>query len=188
MKDAIIKDVKYEFFDVHAASKGLKFDRCNYLIDKIAEMNQYFGFYEEDVKSSTILSLQNGVVRVNCLDNLDRTNLIGSKIAYQVLTYILESIQIDVNKLVGSNSILTAADNINNTSTFIIHLKNTWADNGDTISKHYTGTGSTHTNITRSGQRNIKGMMDHGFKSCRRLFQQFVDDNQKQEAIDILLG
>jgi hypothetical protein len=56
------------------------------------------------------------------------------------------------------------------------------------ISKHYTGTGSTHTNITRSGQRNITGLMDHGLKSCRRLFQQFVDDNQKQEAIDVLLG
>jgi len=125
---------------------------------------------------------------VNCLDNLDRTNLIQSKIAYQQLTSIFESVKIDVEKIVGSKSILTAADNINNTSTFIIHLKNTWADNGDMISKHYTGTGSTHTNITRSGQRNITGMVDHTFKSCRRLFQQFVDDNQKQEAIDILLG
>lgn len=125
---------------------------------------------------------------MNCLDNLDRTNLIQSKIAYQQLTSIFESVKIDVEKIVGSKSILTAADNINNTSTFIIHLKNTWADNGDMISKHYTGTGSTHTNITRSGQRNITGMVDHTFKSCRRLFQQFVDDNQKQEAIDILLG
>jgi hypothetical protein len=31
-------------------------------------------------------------------------------------------------------------------------------------------------------------MLDHGVKSCQRLYQQFVDDNQKQEAIDILLG
>ena len=30
-------------------------------------------------------------------------------------------------------------------------------------------------------------MIDHGYKSCKRLYQQFVDDNQKQEAIDILL-
>lgn len=30
-------------------------------------------------------------------------------------------------------------------------------------------------------------MLDHGLKSCMRLYQQFVDDNQKQEVIDILL-
>lgn len=56
------------------------------------------------------------------------------------------------------------------------------------ISKHYTGTGSTHTNVTRTGKRDIKGLMDHGFKTCKRLYQQYVDDNQKQEVIDILLG
>jgi len=56
------------------------------------------------------------------------------------------------------------------------------------ISKHYTGTGSTHTNITRTGKRDIKGLFDHGLKSCLRLYQQFVDDNTKQEVIDIILG
>lgn len=80
-----------------------------------------------------------------------------------------------------------ATDNIENSFIFIIHLKNAWADNGDMISKHYTGTGSTHTNVTRKGKRDIKGMFDHGFKSCMRLYQQFVDDNQKQLAIDVLL-
>ena len=81
---------------------------------------------------------------------------------------------------VGTGSILAAADNIENGSIFVIQLKNAWADNGDMISKHYTGTGSTHTNITRTGKRDIKGLFDHGLKSCLRLYQQFVDDNTKQ--------
>jgi hypothetical protein len=38
-----------------------------------------------------------------------------------------------------------ALDNMNNKSNLIINLKHIWADNGDAISKHYTGTGSTHT-------------------------------------------
>ncbi len=126
------------------------------------------------------MELQEGVVRVNCLDNLDRTNLIQSKIAYQVLTHILLSLKFDIKSIVGTNSILTAADNASNTSILIIHLKNAWADNGDMISKHYTGTGSTHTNVTRTGKRDFKGLIDHSFKSCKRLYQQFVDDNQKQ--------
>ena len=70
----------------------------------------------------------------------------------------------------------------------IINLKNAWADNGDMISKHYTGTGSTQTNVTRTGKRDLKGMMDHGLKTCRRFYQQYVEDNKKQEIIDILLG
>lgn len=88
----------------------------------------------------------------------------------------------------GCPSILAAAESIDNTSIFVIQLKNAWADNGDMISKHYTGTGSTHTNITRTGKRDIKGLFDHTLKSCMRLYQQFVDDNMKQEVIDIILG
>ena len=74
---------------------------------------------------------------------------------------------------------LLAADNAS-TNMLVIALKNIWADNGDMISKHYTGTGSTHTNITRAGKRNILGMLDHSFKSVKRLYQQYVDDNNKQ--------
>lgn len=183
-----MKEVKYEYFDVHCASTGQRFDRCNYLVDKIHGINNYFGFYREDVDQKIVLSLQQGVIRVNCLDNLDRTNLIQSKIAYYVLTNILESLGFDLNLLVNSPSIVTAADNPSNSNILIIHLKNVWADNGDMISKHYTGTGSTHTNVTRSGKRNFTGLVDHSFKTCKRLYQQFVDDNQKQEVIDILLG
>lgn len=52
-------------------------------------MNLYFGYYKEDLATKTVVEAQQGVVRVNCLDNLDRTNLIQSKVAYQVLTHIL---------------------------------------------------------------------------------------------------
>jgi hypothetical protein len=173
---------------VHCASKGQRFERCNYLVDKMENMNLYFGYYKEDLATETVVNSQQGAVRVNCLDNLDRTNLIQSKIAYQVLTHILTDMKLDIKAITGSSSILTAADNTSNLSMLIIHLKNVWADNGDMISKHYTGTGSTHTNVTRTGRRDIKGLMDHGFKTCKRLYQQYVDDNQKQEVIDILLG
>ena len=55
-------------------------------------------------------------------------------------------------------------------------------------SKHYTGTGSTHTNITRTGKRDFFGLLDHGMKSLGRFYFQNFEDNQKQEAIDIFLG
>ena len=41
-------------------------------------------------------------MRSNCLDNLDRTNLIQSKIAYHVLGDMFEKVGIDVSKVSGS--------------------------------------------------------------------------------------
>lgn len=98
---------------MHGASKGQKFERCNYLItQKLDGINSFFGFYREDIQNKTVLRIQRGVVRVNCLDNLDRTNLIQSKIAYHILNSILQNVGIDVKTAFGSNSILSAADNI----------------------------------------------------------------------------
>jgi hypothetical protein len=73
-----------------------------------------------------------------------------------------------------TNNILYATDDHLNCDQFIINLKNIWADNGDTISKHYTGTGSTHTNVTRTGKRDLIGMMDHGLKSLNRFYKQYM--------------
>lgn len=96
--------------------------------------------------------------------------------------------KIDIKKIVNSPSILIGADNVNNESILIVQLKHAWADNGDMISKHYTGTGSTHSNVTRTGNRDLMGLVNHGMKTCKRLYQQYVDDKQKQEVIDILIG
>lgn len=54
---------------------------------------------------------------------------------------------------------------------FIYFFKNIWADNGDMLSAQYTGTGSTHTNITRTGKRDYTGMLDHGTKSLMRFYK-----------------
>lgn len=90
VKEANLPSVRYEFFDVHCAAKGQKFERCNFLItQKLQCILEFFGYYKEDIPNKTVTEIQRGVVRVNCLDNLDRTNLIQSKIAYQMLTTIL---------------------------------------------------------------------------------------------------
>lgn len=127
-------------------------------------------------------------MRTNCLDCLDRTNLVQTKIAYDVLNTILTKCGFDIKSIFNSESIVLAADDHLNSDQFIINLKNVWADNGDIISKHYTGTGSTHTNVTRTGKRDLKGIMDHGFKTLSRFYKQYMEDNYKQEVIDLILG
>lgn len=53
--------------------------------------------------------MQKGVFRVNCLDCLDRTNLLQSKIAYEVLGTIFTKCGLDLPTIVGSDSIMKAA-------------------------------------------------------------------------------
>jgi hypothetical protein len=79
-------------------------------------------------------------------------------------------------------------DNSTMQNLLVSQFKTIWADNGDCLSNQYTGTGSTHTNITRTGKRDFLGMLDHGKKSLLRFYIQNFEDNVKQEAIDVLLG
>ena len=54
--------------------------------------------------------------------------------------------------------------------SFILSLKNIWADNGDYLSLQYTGTGSTHSDAIRTGKRDINGMLSHGKKTLFRFY------------------
>lgn len=166
--------MKYEFYDFHFACKGHKFERSDYLIEKVAPVNKYFSYYYENVNEKTVLAMQKGVFRTNCLDCLDRTNLVQSKVAYEVLGSILTKCGFNLTSLIGCESVMKATHGTDSTNILIINLKNAWADNGDMISKHYTGTGSTHTNITRTGRRDLKGIMDHGLKTLGRFYKQYM--------------
>lgn len=71
---------------------------------------------------------------------------------------------------------------------FLYNFKNAWADNGDYISLHYAGTGSTTSQVTRTSKTGFVNMLDHGMKSIGRFFINNFEDHIKQEAIDLTLG
>lgn len=37
--------LKYEFYDFHFACKGQKFERSDYLINKVSAISKFFGYY-----------------------------------------------------------------------------------------------------------------------------------------------
>jgi hypothetical protein len=146
MKKAMLNYVRYEYFDFHFACKGQKFERVNYLISKIAQVNSAFSFFAEDMTRKEVIRTQKGVFRTNCLDCLDRTNYVQTKIAMHIFEYILQAVSINIQKVFGCDSLVSSLDQNNKTSELLIaNFKNAWADSGDMISKHYTGTGSTLT-------------------------------------------
>lgn len=84
------------------------------------------------------MSEQKGVFRTNCLDCLDRTNFFQAKLALITVENIFKQLNISKSNLL--DEMKGEKDNY-----FIRKFRNIWADNGDAVSYHYTGTGSTHT-------------------------------------------
>ena len=73
--------VKYEYFDFHDECKNNEFENSFKLVQKIKEVVSSFGFTVINKKTKELHNLQNGVVRTNCMDCLDRTNYIQSRLA-----------------------------------------------------------------------------------------------------------
>ena len=69
-------------------------------------------------------SFQKGVFRINCIDCLDRTNNVQLTLGMVVLVMQLNSLKKEVEK------------------NLVERLRDMWIQNGDHISRIYTGTGA----------------------------------------------
>lgn len=149
-------------FDFHAlCSRGHRenLDKLySYELDKHCEQ---FGFFH--VERGNVLQLQQGVLRVNCLDCLDRTNSMQTFIGLKMLHKIVKSIErVDMDK------VLPRLHDV---------YENLWIQNGDQISRIYTGTGALEG----------KNIIKDGTLSVARTIQNNLLDASKQSAIDILI-
>ena len=76
-----LSDVKYEYFDFHMECKNMRWDRISLLIDILKDDLEKTGYYAHSGSESAPSRLQAGVVRTNCMDNLDRTNVVQATLA-----------------------------------------------------------------------------------------------------------
>ena len=63
-----------------------------------------------------------------------------------------------------------------------------FADHGDEISRQYAGTGAMKSAFTRTGKRDLAGLLDDGAKSLTRYFLNNFRDGEKQDALDLVTG
>lgn len=129
------------------------------------------------------IASQTGVFRINCYNCIDRTNIAQSRIAALKLIEILKYLDIEINEFKNGLSFLTQNTPFSNL------YRNLWADNGDALSKQYTGTGSTESFAVRKGKLSYLTILDHGMKSILRVIRNIRNqDENKQEAIFFILG
>ena len=79
--------------------------------------------------------------RTNCIDCLDRTNVVQSMLARNNLQSVLTRL-----------GVLPEGSKIEAQLMFEDLFKNVWADHADMISIQYSGTGALKTDFTRYGK------------------------------------
>ena len=67
---------------------------------------------------------------------------------------------------------------VDSDDAFATLYRNMWADNGDNISKQYTGTGSTESYAIRQGKLSYMTTIDHGMTSLVRAFRNIRQEDE----------
>lgn len=150
---------------------------CSLLIIIVLLLYSYIRFFSVRSKDAQIDSEQKGVFRTNCIDSLDRTNVVQSLLARRSLQAQCERYEI-----------LSPGERIESFTGMEQVFKNVWADNADACSVQYAGTGALKTDFTRTGKRSALGVLKDGFNSAVRYYKNNFADGFRQDSIDLFLG
>lgn len=123
---------------------------------------------------------QIGNIRVNCMDCLDRTNVVQSvlsrNIAHKQLWKMGLSSEPRGDPFEKFSPMLEEA------------FREAWTDNADTISILYTGTPAQKTDFTRYGKRTFRGALNDGIYSVQRYYINNFCDGYNHDCLDVALG
>ncbi|VDO29001.1 unnamed protein product [Haemonchus placei] len=180
IQQANLSYVRYNPFDFHKECQAMQWHRLSLLRDQLRHEITQFGFFAASTEltdTDLVQRSQTGFFRTNCMDCLDRTNVVQSMIARESLTDQLTYLGI----LIGGQRVETCEE----LETSFKHL---WADNGDECSRQYAGTGALKADFTRLGKRTYTGAINDGINAITRYFRNNFADGYRQDAMDVFLG
>lgn len=204
--------INYIYFDFHDHCKKLNFSNVKLLLTQLQQRqfsnNDYFQIQFESSNPAPsnfdVISVQRNIIRSNCMDCLDRTNVVQSVIGKWMLKQQLANIDfhytdekltaIDYDKLEKndlSTTAITATPSSNvltNPHSFTRIFNEVWTLNGNYISKAYSGTSALKADFTRTGKRTINGAVKDLINSLLRYAKNNFTDGYRQDAYDLFLG
>ncbi|KAM3423040.1 hypothetical protein BST61_g509 [Cercospora zeina] len=165
------KPLGFRWFDFHGECKGMRFDKVNLLINSLKSILTSSAFTVE--QDGAIKQKQTGILRTNCMDCLDRTNVTQSAVGGWALQQQLQELGLDIDLQSDPK-----------TQWFNV----LWADNGDAISKQYAGTAALKGDFTRTRKRNWAGALSDFSLTLNRYYNNIFGDYFLQTNIDYFLG
>jgi hypothetical protein len=169
------KQLGFEWFDFHNVCRGMHFENVSRLMDTLEPFATATGW--TIIANDQIQHKQSGVLRTNCMDCLDRTNVVQSMIG----RFILSRMLVDLG-------LMRAGESAEEDKAFEFLFRNVWADNADVVSKSYSGTGALKTDFTRLGVRTKGGALQDLNNSITRYCLNNFSDGPRQDAFDLFLG
>ncbi|XP_028282079.1 phosphatidylinositol-3-phosphatase SAC1-B [Parambassis ranga] len=168
--------IKYIAFDFHKECSRMRWHRLQILLDMVTDLQDEFGYFLVDADGKVLMN-QEGTFRSNCMDCLDRTNVIQSLLARR-------SLQSQLQRM----GVLNKGQRLEEQTDFEKKYKSAWADNADACAKQYAGTGALKTDFTRTGKRTQWGLVMDGWNSMIRYYKNNFSDGFRQDSIDLFLG
>ncbi|KAK2009325.1 hypothetical protein LZ32DRAFT_426516 [Colletotrichum eremochloae] len=174
----------YVYFDYHHETKGMKMHRAYALVEKLRDALDAQGYFRAvDMPGANDGRLeprafQTSVMRTNCMDCLDRTNVVQSMFARHMLDRIFEDM-----------GLMPRGSSFRDEDPAFEHMfRNLWADNADVVSCSYSGTGAMKTDVTRTGNRTKVGALQDARIGVTRYFKNNFFDGPRQDSYDLFLG
>ncbi|CAN6724157.1 unnamed protein product [Malus baccata var. baccata] len=171
-----LPNLRYVSFDFHHVCGNSNFENLKFLYEQISEQFEKQGYFLVDAKGN-ILEEQKGIVRTNCIDCLDRTNVTQSYLAQKSLDAQLQR----TGLLDSSESISMFAEDY---QTF----RALWAEQGDEISLEYAGTYALKGDLVRYGKQTFGGIIKDGMSALSRYYLNNFQDGIRQDAMDLISG
>jgi SacI homology domain len=188
------KTIEHLWFDFHAEVKGGRWHTLAKLLKQLSPTLAEHGYFKASRDTNShwkVDRLQGGIVRTNCMDCLDRTNVVQSILGrYALFNELIGMTTSDNEKLLPpefSNTFRTNALALPWSEGEISH-RALWADNADAISRLYAGTPALKRDFTRTGKRTKLGALDDGVNSLQRYYLNNFMDADRQEGVDLMTG
>lgn len=185
----------YLWFDFHKECAKMQWHHLSRLFERRGDSLDAHGWFSTDSTGKPTRT-QRGVTRTNCMDNLDRTNVVQSVIARRAVLKILREMPGAISAAFdddasdaptgGQSSVLELQ--AEHFGSLEAALKVTWGDNADALSFLYSGTGALKTDFTRTGKRTLRGAMSDGWNSTLRFYINNFCDGRRQDGVDLMLG
>ncbi|KAL8275427.1 hypothetical protein Esti_000639 [Eimeria stiedai] len=216
MEEALrpLQGVRFLWFDFHAECRRMQWGRLSKLLLQLQPRLEQQGFLrvvlqpEETVAPQTesnamvsrpvsgwrvlhVYRQQKGVLRTNCVDCLDRTNVVESVFARSVLHKQLQAISSPPPTVAAAAApaVIAAADAVEPFTPLMVSptaeetFRSLWTANADALSILYSGTPALKTDFTRTGKRSTWGAVMDTKNSCCRYFINNFSDGFKEDCL-----
>ena len=170
----------YCHYDLKHERRNLWFYYNFYLIAyNFTEITNMFTFIPHlRCSGSFLLELQKGIIRSNCVDCLDRTNVFQQVIGTAVMVSQLRSMGLDVKEPNNEDDEIFGA------------LTELYKKMGNIISNQYAGS-MAHKQTIKDTRTKINKFIDkipEILNTCKRYFNNSFNDQYKQSTINLFLG